>query len=134
MSIYEQVLLALCAWREARGEPTPAQKGVIHSILNRVAKPGWWGNSIASVILHHAKNKIGVDVYQYTSFDPKDPNSTKLPVDGDTVWPTIISIAQEPGEDPTNGATNYYSTDIPEPEWAAQMTCTASIGALKFYR
>lgn len=122
MSIYEQFLLWLVAWREARGESATAQLGVMWSVRNRAAKPSWWGNSIVSVILKP---------FQYSSFNANDPNATKLPAEKDAAW---LQIQKLDGPDPTQGATHYYSTDIPEPEWAAQMTCTASIGSLKFYR
>lgn len=122
MEPYEQVLLWLVAWREARGENPTAQLGVMWSVRNRADKPSWWGNSIVSVILKP---------FQYSSFNANDPNATKLPAETDAAW---LQIKKLDGSDPTGGATHYYSTDIPEPEWAAQMTCTASIGALKFYR
>lgn len=131
---YGEWLLALCVWREARGTSMSAQKGVLHSIMNRAAHPSWWGNSLVTVITHHAKNHAGVDVWQYSSMAPHDPNSCLFPTDDDIMWYQITSMVADSGIDPTAGATNYYSTDIAEPEWAARMTFLTSIGPFKFYR
>ena len=122
---YETVLLALCCWREARGETLEAQRGVIWSVLNRAARPGWWGKDVVSVILMPK---------QYSSFNADDPNAVKLPTSTDSVWQEIMLLAVSPGADPTGGATNYYSDGIPSPSWAAEMTLTKKIDSLNFYR
>jgi len=36
-------------------------------------------------------------------------------------------------DDPTGGATHYYSGDV-VPSWAAEMTFTTAIGAFRFYK
>jgi len=43
--------LALATWREARAESTEAQRGILHTVVNRVAKAGWWGTDGVSVSL-----------------------------------------------------------------------------------
>jgi spore germination cell wall hydrolase CwlJ-like protein len=121
---YATVLTALCCWREARGEPSEAWQAVIWTILNRAAKPGWWGQDVVSVILCPE---------QFSSFDQGDPNATKFPSSTDPVFPEILILAANPGTDPTDGATNYFSGDV-VPDWAATMTPTVSLGALHFYR
>jgi spore germination cell wall hydrolase CwlJ-like protein len=122
-------LLALCIWREARGEPDEAKLGVAFTVKNRVRKPGWWGHTYPSVILHP---------YQYSSFNPNDPNAMKFPENDDTVWDECMEIAQEVYEgtasDPTDEAVNYYAASIPEPEWAKQMHFTVQLGNQKFYK
>jgi cell wall hydrolase len=124
-NLYSTFLLALCAWREARGEPLDAQRGVIWTILNRAAKPGWWGRDIISVILCP---------YQFSSFNQNDPNATKFPAPNDPAWPEILLAAVAPGTDPTGGATSYYDDSIPAPSWAGEMTPTVKLGRLNFYR
>lgn len=125
---YASVLMALCAWREARGEPQAGQVGVIWVIRNRSLKSAWWNgnrmNDIPAVILQPE---------QFSSFNPGDPNATKFPSSTDTVFPQIMNLVANPGADPTIGATSYYSGDV-MPGWAESMTLTVKIGALSFYR
>ena len=43
---------ARTTWREARGESTEAQRRIIHTVVNRAAKPGYWGtDAVVSVSL-----------------------------------------------------------------------------------
>jgi hypothetical protein len=125
---YSIVLLALCCWREARGSSSAAWQAVIWTILNRAAVAAWWNgnraNDIPAVILQPE---------QFSSFDQGDPNSTKFPSSTDPVFPEILILAANPGSDPTNGATHYYSGDV-APAWAASMTKTCDILDLHFYR
>src|SRR5258708_39654967 len=70
-------LLALSVWREARGEVYDAKFAVACSIRNRVNHPCWWGKMYHEVIL---------EKWQYSSFDPSDPNSTKFPASTDPFY------------------------------------------------
>lgn len=124
-NLYQTFLLALCAWREARGCSLQAQQGVVWTILNRAAKPGWWGTDVISVILKPL---------QFSSFNVGDPNATKFPVANDPVWKEILLLAIAPGSDPTDGATNYYDTSIEPPSWTTAMTLTTQIDSLRFYK
>jgi N-acetylmuramoyl-L-alanine amidase len=123
-------LLALCAYREARGETTIGKRAVCWVVLNRVAKPGWWGNSVHSVILRP---------YQFSSFLPSDPNSNVWPADEDADWEDCLEEAQNALEgkstDPTGGATLYFSPPLvaPPQEWG-QVIATAHIGHLELYK
>src|SRR3546814_9887201 len=42
-------LLARTIWGEARGEPVRGMEAVAAVVMNRVARPGWWGRTVASV-------------------------------------------------------------------------------------
>lgn len=134
---YDFILLALCIWREARGETLNAKNAVAWSIRNRVLQPSWWGHGWAGVVLMPA---------QYSSFNRTDPNATKLPMDTDPSWQDSLLAAQSVYSsdltvdprlpDPTNGATHYFdlSLDLHPPSWAIEMTKTCDIGRLHFYR
>jgi spore germination cell wall hydrolase CwlJ-like protein len=66
--------LALCVWREARGETREGQIAVSHSIINRIASPTW-GNTMMSVIFQRL---------QYSSLThSSDPLVTNWPLDTD---------------------------------------------------
>jgi N-acetylmuramoyl-L-alanine amidase len=127
---YSLMLLALCVWREARGEVADAKLGVAWSIMNRAKNPGWWGSTLAEVVLKP---------YQYSSFNHNDPNATKWPPERDNSWLASCDAAQNAFSaaqaDLTGGATHYFdkSLDANPPAWAAEMKHTCDIGNLHFY-
>ena len=125
-------LMALCCYREARGEPFDGKRGVCHVIANRAAKPGWWGRDVPSVILKP---------WQFSSFNTTDPNSLIWPLDNDPAWTQCLAAAAGilVGQDPdlTSGATYYHDISIPFPKaWGAESgyVNTLIVGRLKFYR
>lgn len=133
---YQFGLLPLVLWREARNQNYLAMLGVAWVVKNRVASPRWWGSDYPSVILKHFKS-----IYQFTSFDEADPNSTAFPRGTEPAWVKCLEAAvdafkgKEP--DPTLGATHYFdkSLDNNPPAWAnSSMIYTADLGAFHFYR
>lgn len=131
---YEVSLLALCIWRESRGQTILAKLGVAWSIRNRVNHPGWWGTDWASVITKR---------WQFSSMTaPGDVNLVAWPLPVDTSWHASLDAAQQAysgtGTDPTNGATHYFdqSLDSNPPNWATDgsMVQTVSIDALRFWK
>lgn len=126
-------LLALCIWREARGEVYDAKQGVAWSIRNRVMEPCWWGSGWDGVILKP---------WQYSSFNSDDPNATKVPMLNSDMFADCLNAAVEAfqgnGIDPTSGATHYFdkSLDAKPPSWATDgsMVKTCDLGALHFFK
>lgn len=130
-SFSDTELLALCVWREARGEHSQAAKlAVAASIMNRVHGPKWWGNSIRTVILKP---------WQYSSFNHNDPNTGKWPVAGHEHWEECLRIATDllAGllKDNTMGAVSYFDRTLDDcpPRWAAKMYHTCDIEDFHFY-
>jgi N-acetylmuramoyl-L-alanine amidase len=133
--MYEFVLLALCVWRESRGELLSTKQAVAWSIRNRVAKPCWWGHSWDGVILMPK---------QYSSFNHSDPNATRFPLHSDISWQESLLAAQQVYgataaiADPTMGATSYFdcSLDSDPPSWSydGSNVHTVDFGRLHFYR
>jgi N-acetylmuramoyl-L-alanine amidase len=121
-------LMALCAWREARGCSDEAIRGVLHVIKNRADHPGWWGNSVESVVLRPQ---------QFSSFNPGDPNAVKLPAPDDPVFSMILTltdlILNNQDEDLTGGAVNYHDSSV-LPSWANPANKVAQIGPFAFYK
>jgi spore germination cell wall hydrolase CwlJ-like protein len=117
ISPQDMTLLALCLWREARGESITTKQAVAWAIRNRVLNPGWWGRSWWSVILMHS---------QFSSFNHNDPNAVLWPTENDSAWTDCLSVAADIGGDspsvldPTGGATSYFdkSLDNNPPSWA----------------
>jgi len=136
----QRVLLALCVWREARGESVDAKAAVATSIRNRVLKPAWWGVGWVGVLTKK---------WQYTSMTGDgDPNLQKWPQETDTSWVASLAIAYAAHsgqlEDRTQGATHYFDNSLDprdgkpdrRPKWAkdGSMQHTVDVGAFHFFR
>lgn len=138
---YEQFMLSLCLWREARGQSSACMAGIAAVIHNRSADPKRrWRTNVVAVILQP---------FQFSSFNAGDPNSTRFPtppVQGGSVgvntpdwnaWIQACDVATTPlTADPTHGATNYESLppDAPKPAWADEENLTTTIGPFRFYK
>lgn len=121
-------LLALCVWREARGECMAAKIGVVDVILNRCTlhPQQGFGADIASNVLHPGA---------FSSFNEGDPNSIKYPRDTDPSWLDSLHAAAITSADTTGGAVFYYSPPLTTPPHAwGKVQHTATIGTLQFYR
>lgn len=121
-------LLALCIWRESRGESFLGQRAVGCVVRNRV-NAGGYGSGYASVILKH---------YQFSSFNASDINSQQWPIDGEASWMSCLAEANNvlTGiDDVSNSALFYFSPPLkqPPPAWGAVIP-TASIGHLSFWK
>lgn len=129
-SIYEQIMLALLLWREARGETYQAKVAVAFSVLNRVQHPKWWGTTLGAVI---AKK------WQYSSMAaPGDPNLIQYPLPQDVSFHDCLTVVDGvlTGKGVKNlvlGADSYYDTSIPPPKWATPETFVKQVGAFRFH-
>ena len=126
---YEPFLQALALFREARGQSDDAKRAVLHVILNRAAA-GFRGKTPAEVILWP---------YQFSSFNPKDPNAALLPTPRNTgdwkAWLACCAVVDTPGDDPTGGAVMYESEPpAMRPDWATPDKMTYQTGRFRFYR
>lgn len=131
---YEIVLLALVVWREARGESHDAKLAVAHTIKNRLAHPGWWGNDFVSVITKK---------WQYSSMtDPNDRQLTTWPQANDHTFEECLTIAAlvvgGVYRSPLPGIDSYYDDSLKGdtmPKWAKEHPerFAGKIGRLNFY-
>lgn len=128
-SLTDAALMALCIWREARGESELGRRGVAWVIYNRVVHNSYFGDSIQTVILKP---------WQFSSFNENDPNERLWPADNDQAYLEIQNIATSvlngTDDDPTDGATSYFDVSIPAPAWAATMKLTLETGRLRFFK
>ncbi|WP_242394861.1 cell wall hydrolase [Anaeromyxobacter oryzisoli] len=121
-------LLALTLWREARGQHRAAIEAVACSIMNRVARPSWWGSTVAEVLSKK---------WQYSSLtDPHDPQLTLWPaVDG--VFLSCLEIARLAIDgqikNAVPGADSYHDTSIAPPAWTKAARRVGQVGAFIFY-
>ena len=125
----DKVFLALDAYREARGEGHDGIAGVVSSVMNRVARPSWWGNDVLSVIFKK---------WQYSSMtNPKDGQLVVWPQRTAPEWTDCLQIASDAVDgilaNPVPSADSYYDISIPAPKWATPETFVKQIGKLRFY-
>lgn len=124
---FNVAVAALCAWREARGEPTDGIRAVLHVIDNRAKLTG---KSWAEIV--YAK-------WQFSSMTATgDPQLTLVPKAPDEHFETCCALADlifDGGEaDISEGATHYFADSIPPPKWAEEMKMTVKIGHHTFYK
>lgn len=125
-------LLARVAWGEARGDGIGGMTAVINVVMNRAARPRWWGRDVASVCLKP---------YQFSCLNADDPNRPKLLAVGaeDRAFADALMLADRAlaGRLPdiTNGADHYHVTRMSGPPvWAKGRTRVAEVGGHSFFR
>lgn len=127
------LLLALCIWREARGESHDAKVGVASVVMNRcvMAPAQGFKRSVTGNILHP---------WAFSSFMEGDPNAVKYPASGDSSWTDSQLVAQNEmrnlSTDPTDGAIFYHSNAeaLPPPKDWGNVTFTGTIDHLHFFK
>lgn len=124
-------ILARTIGGEARGDGIEGMSAVANVVMNRVARPGWWGKSVKEICLKP---------YQFSAWDEGDPNRPII-----TAWDTGFSIYREALDiatralmgqlpDITNGGTSYYARSMKTlPKWAEGRTPCAEIGGHLFF-
>lgn len=125
----DSFLLALCVWREARGEPQLGWIAVAWVIKNRMT------------MRKQTLYKVVTARLQFSSMTaPKDPELSLWPDEHDATW---ISIQAEATgvmhgiiPDPTGGASSYYANYIAfPPSWnLSLLQQTAKIGKHIFFK
>ena len=124
--------MALCIWREARGQSELAQAAIKHVIVNRVRNP------VGPFVKCHDVVSTILCPYQFSSFNRNDPNSSLIPnpvnVADWEAWKQVCFVVDEYQEDPTGGANYYFSVNITPPSWADPAKQTAQIGPFRFFK
>lgn len=125
-------LLARVIWGECRGVDLLEARAIAHVVVNRAAKPGWWGQDVKSVCLKAS---------QFSCLNPGDPNLPKI-LSGsfaDGNWANCQREAADAisgaSSDPTDGAVSYHAASMRVyPTWTYEMHKTVSIGSHIFYK
>lgn len=126
----EPVLLRMCGWAEARGEPRRGLLAVLHVIRNRALK---------------ADSTLGREItrpWQFSSFNQDDPNRGLLMKAADTdrvTWSAVDAVCElfEQGctVDPTGGATHYYVDKMENPpKWGLGHPTWQDLGLIGRHR
>lgn len=114
----DYALLARVIYAEARGEPYDGQVGVAAVVMNRI-QDDRWPDTVTGV------------VHQRVNGQPQFAVSR-----GTRPPPELIDAARAAvaGEDPTNGATYFYSPELASCTWILSRETTADIGGHRFAR
>lgn len=117
--------LALCVWREARGETARGKTLVAQVIENRVQDPRWPDTYV----------KVITQPWQFSSFNATDPNAAKFPDEMDTAWPSCVAAADAvlTADTPFTLANHYHVSGL-SPKWRDDTKVTEREGAHVFYR
>lgn len=120
-------MLALCIWREGRGEPFRGKLLIGTSVRNRMEDTNRrWPTTIVGVITQRL---------QFSAFNANDPNVTKYPAEDSQDWidcvaaaDAVLSVAQ-----PVSTCNHYHTKQV-TPTWADPAKIVAQEGNHIFYR
>lgn len=123
-TLLNRFMLALCVWREARGESLLGKLYVAQTIKNRMLSPRW-PNTIVGVI---------TQPLQFSAFNAGDPNALQFPREGDTVWNDCVACADFVLNTfvPVTTANHYHNKTV-LPGWADDAKVVAVEGNHVFY-
>lgn len=120
----DRFLLALCVWREARGETARGKRLVAQVIKNRVADKRW-PNTYDGVI---------TQPWQFSSFNKTDANAYVFPTSTDASWPDCLAAADEvlANTTPITTANHYHVVGL-DPAWRDASKVVDTEGHHVFY-
>lgn len=126
--LLDRFLLALCVWREARGETLTGKKLVASVVINRAhdAK-NRWPKTVAAVV---------VQPMQFSSFNAGDPNAVKFPtsMSGLAEWDDCVQAADGALAGQLTTDANHYHVVGLLPAWRDETKIVATEGAHVFYK
>jgi N-acetylmuramoyl-L-alanine amidase len=126
--------VARTVWAEARGEPWLGQVAVAWVIRNRASCPGWWGTDLISVCRAPAQFSCWHDE-QLERLTQAGFHERSFRI----AYAATIVALEGIMQDPTHGATHYYSPKGMKPpgsvpKWVSGMDATVTIGNHEFFR
>jgi spore germination cell wall hydrolase CwlJ-like protein len=126
-ALLDRFLLALCIYREARGEPLHGKELVAWTILGRAYDVKHrWPTTIAGVILQP---------WQFSSFNKDDPNAVQFPIGNASLaaWNECVAVADHALSSPPPVVVNHYHVTGLQPAWKDDSKVVAVVGAHTFY-
>lgn len=106
--LLDRFMLALCVWREARGESPVGQLLVAQTVKNRVLDKRWPDTYVGVI----------TQPFQFSAFNKNDPNVMFYPGANDDTWLTCVAVADMVLAAPKPFTTaNHYHTKAVSPPW-----------------
>lgn len=127
--------LTLTMIGEDRGGGDLGMIAVGNTIMNRVRKKSWYGQTPLAVCLRHS----ATGVYQYSCWNADDPNRAFLLAlkETDTLYQHVKALAQDllDGTTPDNtfGSCHYYAIATDKPYWALGKAPVTVIAGQAYY-
>jgi len=100
---------------------------VAQVVFNRVANPGWWGHTVAEVVLKPKQFSCWNDGDPVRKFVLSTPEESHRYVIADAA----ITVALL-GEDVARGSTSYYNPQTVTPSWESSFEECVVIGHHRF--
>lgn len=124
-ALIRRFALALCVYREARGESQLGKLLVAQTIENRVIDKRWPDTYIGVI----------TQPLQFSAFNKADPNVTVFPKEDETVWMDCVAVADAVIAAPTPFTfANHYHVKGLNPPWADDRRIVATEGQHVFYQ
>jgi len=125
----ERKCLTQAIYYESRSEPKVGQLAVADVVLNRVASP-LYPNSICEVVFQGSDRRTGCQ-FSFTCDGAMQArvNKRKWKESDDLAGAVLAGIRA-----PVSRRATHYHASYVNPQWADQMTPTATIGTHKFYK
>lgn len=121
--LLNRFVLALCVWREARGESDHGKQLVAATILNRASDSKHrWPQTPAGVVLQPM---------QFSSFNTNDPNAVKFPEAGEQ-WDACVAAVDSQLSSRATNANHYHVIGL-SPAWRDDSKVVATEGHHVFY-
>ena len=123
LRLEELVLLGICVYHEARGEPFEGQVAVAQVVLDRAVERG---QSVREVIFapmqfSWANGGVRPPIRDYEAFQT-------------AMRAAVTAVRRRRRGDNFESADHYFADYIPVPRWAGAMTFVRKIGRHLFYR
>jgi spore germination cell wall hydrolase CwlJ-like protein len=116
--------LALCIYREGRGEPMQGKLWIGQTVKNRVDDTRWPDTYIGVI----------TQPFQFSAFNRTDPNVTVFPHEEEPAWEACVLAADQVIDAPTPFTTaNHYHVHGLEPAWADSRKIVGVAGRHVFY-
>lgn len=124
ITLLNRFMLALCVWREARGETQRGRRLVAQTIKNRVGDKRWPKDFVAVIL----------QPKQFSSFNADDPNAVQFPHVDDAQWAACVTAADDVfmATEPFTTANHYHVIGL-SPDWRNDTKVVATEGHHVFY-
>ncbi len=121
--------LARTLWGEARGEGRTGMAAVACVVLNRVARGGWWGDTIVSVCRMPKQ-------FSCWNAGTRSLQAVQAVTPADPAFGTAIEVARQAVDgrlaDFTHGALHYHTVDV-QPRWSLGVRPCFRLGRHVFF-
>lgn len=122
--LLNRFMLALCVWREARGE-SKRGKLLVASVVRNRSEDVRWPGTYAGVVTQPK---------QFSCFNADDANALLFPKQNDPSWIESVNAANTIMDDGVLTSANHYCVNTLRPDWYDARKITETEGNHVFLR